>query len=141
MALLTVNIPAFKQAGPPMRDITPEGGDSWFDFLTKAKTMFTELFTIAAGQAGATAVDFGTYPGAFNTSVAVTGQTDLVAGSNIRAWLVAKATDDHSIDEHWADPPIITVGNVEAGVGFTIYAISRDGGRNYGQWTVQWKWQ
>lgn len=117
-----------------------ELGDQPKKILDNLNTMFAELYTINA-EVGTTVVDFGSFPGALDTSASVTGQTAIVAGSNVDAWLVATATADHSIDEHWVDPPVITVGNIVAGVGFTIYAISRDGGKNYGQWTVQWTWR
>lgn len=67
-----------------------------------------------------------------------------------------KATADHSIDEHWADAPNVLAGNVQAGVGFTIYGVVKDvwGGvaatrqptpancdnLAYGLWTVAWCW-
>jgi hypothetical protein len=122
---------------PTTRDENAESGESYKRTIDKINAMFTGLFAAA----GTTAIDFGAYPGTFDTSVDVTGQTAIVAGSNVQAWLVATATADHSIDEHWVDPPKITVGNISPGVGFTIYAIANDGGRNYGQWTVQWTWK
>lgn len=117
-----------------------ERGDSPKVIVDAINVMSGDLYGVNA-QAGATVVDFGAYPGAFDASVAITGQTAIAADSIVEAWLVATATADHSVDEHWADPPNITVGNISPGVGFTIYAISRDGGRNYGQWTVQWTWR
>lgn len=122
---------------PTTRDENKEEGDSYKRTLDYLNTMLAELYD----QGGATVVDFGAYPGALDTTATITGQTGIVAGSQVRAWLVATATADHSIDEHWVDPPEITVGNISPGVGFTIYAIARDGGRNYGQWTVQWQWR
>lgn len=125
---------------PNTADETPEKGWSFKRIVDAVNTMFTELY-ISLAQVGTTAVDFGAFPGTPDTSVDVTGQTAILDGSNVQAWLEATATAEHSIDEHRVDPPIITVGNIVAGVGFTIYAVARDGGRSYGTWTVQWKWQ
>ena len=114
-----------------------ELGDQPKKVIDSLNTMLTELYT----EAGTTVVDFGTYPGNPDASVTISGQTGIVAGSLVEAWLVATATADHSIDEHWVDSPHIVAGNIVPGVGFTIYATARDGGRDYGQWTVQWMWR
>ncbi|HSW91836.1 MAG TPA: hypothetical protein VLG09_04275 [Candidatus Saccharimonadales bacterium] len=117
------------------------------------------------GSQGSTTVDFGSFPGASNTSVAITGIPSILTTSLIEAWLLPVATADHSADEHIVDGPIITAGNISLGVGFTIYAVARDGipvpdairsngapgnqstqehGRKapmpYGLWTVAWVW-
>lgn len=91
-------------------------------------------------QAGATAIDFGAFPGSYDASLVITGQSAIVAGSIVQAWLVATATADHSADEHWVDPPFIVAGEISPGVGFTIRATARDGGRAFGLYTVHWKW-
>ena len=79
------------------------------------------------GTQGSTTLTFGAFPGTSNTSVAVTGQGGITAGSLVEAWLLPAATADHSADEHIVDPPFITAGNIVAGTGFTIYAVARDG--------------
>jgi hypothetical protein len=86
---------------------------------------------------GTTTVDFGAFPGATDTSVAVTGQTGIVSGSLVEAWLRPVATADHSADEHWVEEIQVTAGNIVAGTGFTIYARTRNH-RLYGTWTVAW---
>lgn len=136
MGKQTINGPLYDQQEFNTGD-SVERGDSPKAIVGKINDMFSDIYD----QFGVTVVDFGAYPGALDTTATVTGQTDIVAGSNVQAWLVATATADHSIDEHRVDPPIITVGNIAPGVGFSIYAISRDGGKNYGQWTVQWTWR
>ncbi len=75
------------------------------------------------GATGSTTVDFGAFPGKTDATVAITGQTAILSGSLVAAWIMPKATADHSIDEHWVDPPVVYAGNVSAGTGFTIYAI------------------
>jgi hypothetical protein len=79
-------------------------------------------------------------PGTFDTSLAITGQTGILTGSVLQAEVIATATADHSVDEVWVDRPIVVAGSISAGVGFTIYATARDGGRAYGLYTVHWKW-
>jgi hypothetical protein len=110
------------------------------------------------GSTGTTTVDFGSFPGTQDTSVAVTGQTGIVSGSLVEAWIRPVATSDHTADEHIIEPIKVIAGNISAGVGFTIYALNANVlteledqtnpayGRIgklqpiYGQWTVSWVW-
>lgn len=75
-----------------------------------------------SGAAGVTTIDFGAFPGASDASVAITGQTGILVGSIIEAWLVAQPTADHTADEHRVETISVTCGNIVAGTGFTIYA-------------------
>lgn len=109
------------------------------------------------GAQGQTTIDFGTFPGATDTTATITGQTSITGGSLVEAWIAPVATADHSADEHWVDPPEVFAGNVVAGTGFTIYAVVKkraevgpvsdslrirniDMPRVYGRWTVNWVW-
>jgi hypothetical protein len=113
------------------------------------------------GAQGTTTINFGAFPGKSDTSVAVTGQASILAGSLVEAWLFPVATGDHSADEHLAEPLIVIAGNVVAGTGFTIYGFMPAGSRYdsvsperlkdtiekatnssmpYGSWTVAWCW-
>src|SRR5262245_12320257 len=120
------------------------------------------------GAQGSTTVNFGSFPGASDTSTTITGQGSIGSGSLLEAWVLPIATADHSVDEHIVDPPMATAGNIVAGTGFTLYAAARDGipvpdavpvftgqgtnaqvfnqehGRKapmpYGLWTVGWAW-
>lgn len=110
-----------------------------------------------AGQGTAT-LDFGAFPGKSDTSVAVTGQTGIVAGSLVEAWLFPATTSDHSADEHIVETIRVVAGNIVGGTGFTIYGINTSqlyepvdvpwsdglhggiGTRLYGQWNVGWVW-
>lgn len=139
MSQITLKAPLYNSQELNTGDGT-ERGDSPKKVVDSINTMMAELYAVNA-QAGTTVVDFGAFPGALDTTAAVTGLTGIVAGSIVDVRIVATATADHSIDEHWVDPPIVTAGNIVAGTGFTIYAITRDGARDYGQWTVQWAWQ
>jgi hypothetical protein len=96
---------------------------------------------------GTTTVDFGAFPGATDTSVAVTGQAGIVSGSLVGAWIRPVATADHSADEHRVEPISIVADTIVAATGFTIYAsevgpdtLINEGHRIYGTWTVAWAW-
>ncbi len=100
------------------------------------------------GAQGTTTVDFGAFPGVSDTSVAVTGQASIVAGSLVEAWIRLEATADHSADEHMVESIQVMAGNIVAATGFTIYAVNSsetwdplgNGTRLYGLWTVAWCW-
>lgn len=108
---------------------------------------------------GTATLDFGAFPGVSDTSVAVTGQAAIVAGSLVEAWIRPVATADHTADEHMLENIKVVAGNIAAGTGFTIYGFNTtphfpggekiDGNfvvtptnssRLYGQWTVAWAW-
>jgi hypothetical protein len=111
------------------------------------------------GATGTTTVDFGAFPGKSDTSVAVTGQASIVAGSLVEAWIRPTASSDHLADEHLIEQIKIVAGNIVAATGFTIYAFNVtphfpgsdkiDGNfttsptnstRLYGVWNVNWAW-
>jgi hypothetical protein len=73
---------------------------------------------------GTALLDFGAFPGGSDASIAVTGQTGILAGSLVEAWVFPALTADHTADEHLVETISIVAGNVIAGVGFTIYAIN-----------------
>lgn len=88
---------------------------------------------------GLATLDFGAFPGATDTSVTITGQASILATSLVSAVVLAKASSDHTADEHWVDPPTLTAGNIVPGTGFTIYGTSPNL-RAYGQWSIGWFW-
>ena len=73
---------------------------------------------------GTTTIDFGAFPGASDASVTVTGQTGILSGSIVQAWLIPVATADHTADEHMVETIKVVAGNIAAGTGFTIYAFN-----------------
>ncbi len=87
---------------------------------------------------GTATLDFGSFPGATDTTVAVTGQAAIVAGTLVEAWLRPIATATHSADEHMVEPPRVFAGNISAGTGFTIYGFAEEPGRLYGTYTIAW---
>ena len=88
---------------------------------------------------GTTTLDFGAAPGKSDASVAVTGQSAIVAGSLVESWLRLVATATHTADEHWVEEMDVSAGNIVAGTGFTIYGKTRNRPLQ-GTWTVAWAW-
>jgi hypothetical protein len=105
---------------------------------------------VVTGPGGATVgqgeVDFGAFPGASDTSLVIIGQTTIAVGSRVIAQIFAKATTDHSEDEHFVEPIEVMAGALVAGTGFTIFARNasfvtpNDTPRLYGKFTVNWSW-
>ena len=88
---------------------------------------------------GTATIDFGAFPGASDTSLAITGQAAIVAGSLVEAWIRPVTTADHLADEHWVEELDVTAGDIVAATGFTIYGRTRNR-RLHGLWTVAWAW-
>ena len=87
---------------------------------------------------GSTSLNFGSAPGTNIVSASVTGQTSIVAGSQINAWIAASTTATHNMTEHLVAPIVVKCGPATVGTGFTIYAYSQI--RMTGIFTVQWFW-
>lgn len=73
---------------------------------------------------GTATLDFGAFPGASDASVAVTGQTNILAGSLVEAWLRPEATADHTDTEHMVETIKVFAASIVAGDGFTIYGFN-----------------
>lgn len=93
--------------------------------------------TGGGGNFGVALLDFGS--GQTDASLAVTGQTDIASDSTVIAQVMAKASDDHSIDEHVVEEITVRAGNIVAGTGFTIYGRTNNFPLR-GQWSVAWTW-
>jgi len=76
------------------------------------------------GAQGTTTIDFGVFPGKSDTSVAVTGQAGIIAGSLVEAWIRPVDTADHLADEHMVESIKVLAGNIIGGTGFTIYGFN-----------------
>ena len=83
---------------------------------------------------GTTTVDFGT--GKTDVSVAVSVPS--ITGSQlVEAWVFPTATATNTADDHWVEELRVIAGNVQAGVGFTVYA-KCENNLAHGQFTVAW---
>ena len=93
-----------------------------------------------SGASGTVELDFGALPGTMYTTVAVTGQASIVAGSLVNVWIRPAATTDHTADEHIVDPPRVIAGDIISATGFTIHGFSTNKVRHHGKYTVAWTW-
>ena len=91
-----------------------------------------------SSNSGSATLDFGSSPGTNITTTTITGQTGILNGSKIKAYLMGSSTVDHSQYEHEIVPLNIVCGNIIAGTGFDIIASSEL--RLTGTFTVQWEW-
>lgn len=100
-------------------------------------TATIDFGALAAAQAGAKAGP------AQRASVSVTGQTGILTGSLVEAWVRAQpaGTADHSQGEHIAAAEDLEVVacNIVAGTGFDIVVRHLKGG-TYGQYSIDWAW-
>ena len=100
------------------------------------------------GDRGTAVLDFGAFPGKSDMSVAVTGQSGIVSGSLVEAWIRPVDSVDHSSDEHRMETLKVMAGDIVPGTGFTIYGMNSgevhqpngQGTRIYGTWNVAWVW-
>lgn len=94
---------------------------------------------------GTATIDFGAFPGKSDVSLDVSSPT-ITSTSLVEAWVFPASTVDHTVDEHLVEPPRVIAGNVQAGVGFTIYAFANipegmpSDSMTYGTWNVAWVW-
>lgn len=89
------------------------------------------------GAQGTATIDFGSK--AHETSVTITGQAGIIAGSLVEAWIRMVANGSTTADEALYEDLKITAGNIIAGTGFTIYAEVKRG-YAHGTFTVAWVW-
>lgn len=89
---------------------------------------------------GTTVLDFGAAPGGNVASAAVTGQSGILSGSRVRAWIMG-SNADHNAYEHQTVLPLkvaVTASEIVAGTGFTIYGTTDM--RLTGDVSVAWEW-
>lgn len=91
---------------------------------------------------GTATLDFGAFPGSSHATVAVTGQAQIGAASEVHAWIQPAQTADHSPDEHVAEPLQVVASDLVAGTGFTIHGVNVGPGdaMPYGRFNVAWMW-
>ena len=94
------------------------------------------------GATGTATIDFGAAPGTNVTSLVVTGQAAILAGSLVEAFMMADTTVSgavgHNAEEHKLVPIKLTCGSIVAGTGFTIFAETE--WRLSGTFQVRWVW-
>lgn len=94
-----------------------------------------------ASATGTATLDFGAHPGSNEASIAVTGQSAILATSKADAFVMADDTSaghtasDHRYFETFA---ALSCGTPTLATGFTIYARSHH--KLTGQWSVRWVW-
>jgi hypothetical protein len=101
------------------------------------------------GATGTTTLSFGAFTAPSPASggghpqteatATVTGQTSIVAGSLVEAWIRPTDSADHSMDEHVAEALKFTACNIVAGTGFDIRGECLLGG-TFGVFNVNWAW-
>ena len=92
-------------------------------------------------QQGTATLDFGSFPGATDATVAVTGIPRIKSTSLVEAWLwPGSGTVDHTADEHKVVGMKVLASDVVAGTGFSIFGVTNDKSRLHGQWNVAWRW-
>lgn len=90
-----------------------------------------------AGATGTATVAFGS--SADRASVTVTGQTGLVSGDHVEAWLMRDSTSDHSADEHELlsrDARVLTEVTASGSLAIVVAAESNWSG----DFQVRWVW-
>ena len=85
-------------------------------------------------------LDFGVFPGSNAASVAITGQTSILATSAVEAWMMAEDYSGHTAnDATYASLfTAISCSVPTPSTGFTIYARSTE--KLQGQFKVRWVW-
>ena len=89
---------------------------------------------------GTATLDFGSFPGTSDATFVVTGQTAILAGSDMDAWIMPATTTDHSVDEHRIEKIIIMADTIVAGTGFTIFGRTDCDAPIYGKFNCGWVW-
>jgi len=87
---------------------------------------------------GTGTLSFGAAPGTNYLEVVVTGETGILSGSQVEAYLMADVTADHNAIEHAIVPITLRCGAISAGVGFTVFVSTE--WRLTGDFTYHWVW-
>ena len=94
-----------------------------------------------ASAQGTALLDFGSFPGSNEASVAVSGQTTISATSKAESFVMADdTTGSHTASDHryFAVLVGLSCGNPTAATGFTIHARSTE--KLTGTFQVRWVW-
>lgn len=90
---------------------------------------------------GTATIDFGATP-CDEATVAVTGQTGILASSLCEAFVMGATTADSDENDHIMASQLMQLvcGIPSAGTGFTIYAFCNMGHITQGTFKIQWVW-
>jgi len=94
-----------------------------------------------ANATGTATIDFGSFPGSNEASIAVTGQTTISATSKVEAFIMSDdTTSDHTAEDHkyFAALAGLSCGTPTAGSFFEIHARSTE--KLQGTFKVRWVW-
>lgn len=101
--------------------------------------------TGGTSNVGTATINFGDAPAKeVQASIAVTGQTNILASSKVEAWIMPNNVanpNGHTEDEHMIENLKISVpvSTIIAGTGFTIQGECLEGTTN-GKFLIQWSW-
>jgi hypothetical protein len=90
---------------------------------------------------GTATIDFGSFPGSTEASVAVTGQASILATSKVDVFIMASDTSGaHTAQDHRYAALLLAFSATtpDVGVGFTIHGRCLD--RMQGTFSVRWRW-
>ena len=93
------------------------------------------------GAIGTATIDFGSFPGSSEASIAVTGQGSILATSKVEAFIMGDdTTADHTASDHRYAAALVglTCGTPALATGFTIYGRCLD--KMQGTFAVRWVW-
>ena len=95
--------------------------------------------TAGTVSGGSATLDFGAAPGSSTASATITGLTEIVSGSRIRAWVQGSTADFNEYEHSLILPLVVSLGvsDVVAGTGFTIQAATEE--RLTGDVAVKWE--
>lgn len=93
-----------------------------------------------ASGVGTATLDWGSFPGTNEVSIAVTGQAGITSGAHVEAYYMAEVLGGKSANDHsyMAALSELSCGNIVAGTGFTIYG--RSIYKLQDAFTVHWVW-
>jgi hypothetical protein len=93
------------------------------------------------GAIGTATIDFGSFPGTSEASIAVTGQGSILATSKVEAFIMGDDTSGtHTANDHRYASALIglSCGTPTLATGFTIYGRCLD--KMQGTFAVRWVW-
>ena len=99
-------------------------------------TKHREVEAITLGGVGTVLVDFGA---GTTVATAMVSAPAVTSSSMVQVSVAARASPDHTADEHVVEELDVYAGAPAAGVGFTVYARTRNV-RLFGRYTVSYIW-